>query len=74
MDGPELLARYLDSKKQSQLGFAALSGVDQSHLSRYLTRRRTPGRTNAALIEQATSGAVPIESWDRKPRRRTATS
>jgi len=69
MGGPDLLARYLRDAQLSQLAFAAKCGVDQSHLSRYLTRRRTPGRTNASLISTATSGAVPPESWDARPRR-----
>ena len=68
------LRAWFKSSGLSQQEAGRLLGVTQSHMSRLLGGRRSPGRSLALDIERATAGAVSVESWDgggqrRHPRR-----
>jgi len=63
--GSELLARYLDGPpKRSQTRLSELVGKTQQTISRWKGGEDQPKDFETQLIlEQATEGAVPVESW-----------
>lgn len=63
MDGPELLAKHLKAKRQTQAEFVEAHGLSSSLLSMWLSRKRRPGLESAVALEKATEGAVPVASW-----------
>lgn len=63
MDGPELLARHLKAKNQTQSAFAEANGLSSPLVSMWLSRKRRPGLRSAVALEEATGGAVPAASW-----------
>ena len=63
MAGMEKLAAYLEEHKISQREFARLIGIDNSVVSRFLSRDAKPKLATAVRIERATNGAVPVSAW-----------
>lgn len=57
----EKLNTYTAGKSSREV--AALFGISQPYLSQLLTGVRTPSLKLALLIEDVSSGAVPVSSW-----------
>lgn len=57
------LARYLEAKGNNQAELAEQARTTQASISRYATGVRFPSRETAELIDQATSGQVPLSLW-----------
>ncbi len=78
MDGAALLQHVISERfAGSQAAFARAVQLPRAQISLYVGRHRTPGRENSLAIEQATNGAVPVESWSggkgkRKRKKRAA--
>lgn len=72
MTGATLLSAYLNRSGKQQKELAAAAGLKPDIVSRYISGERVPGVTNAVAICRATDGAVPVESWARKTKRRRA--
>jgi DNA-binding transcriptional regulator YdaS (Cro superfamily) len=59
----EQLRNYLSRHGISQSAFAAMIGVNESTVSRYVQGPVRPSWATALRIERATSGAVPLSAW-----------
>lgn len=59
----EQLRTYLAQHGISQAAFAALIGVNESTVSRYLKGPVKPSWDTARTIEQITKGQVPLSAW-----------
>ena len=59
----EKLTEYLKATGTTQSDFAALIGVDQSVVSRYLSKEAKPTIDRAVQIARLTNNAVPVEAW-----------
>lgn len=68
--GFSLLRKYLDEHEETQSAFAERAGVSGGALSDWLAGKRGPDITSAVAIQEATGGAVPVESWARTDGRR----
>lgn len=68
------LARYLASNDLSPAAFGQLVGADRQQIWRLANGARGPSVDLAVRIEEATDGAVPVESWAKakRPTRRAA--
>jgi transcriptional regulator with XRE-family HTH domain len=64
--GSELLREWRGNRQISQAAAATLIGILQGSLSNYEKGKATPGASNAVRVQQATGGAVPVESWLRE--------
>jgi transcriptional regulator with XRE-family HTH domain len=64
------LAKYIEDKGISQGDFAKLLDVSPALVSLWANGQRGPDVTSAVAIEQATGGAVPVETWVGRPDRR----
>lgn len=60
----------------TQQDFSELTGIPQSHISKYVNGRRRADRKNSLIISKKTEGEVPPEVWDTvkktKTRKRSA--
>jgi transcriptional regulator with XRE-family HTH domain len=65
-----LLADYLRECGETQAAFAERAGVSLSAMGGWLSGVRGPDLKSAVLVEKATGGAVPVESWVRADGRR----
>lgn len=72
MDGSALLRSYLKRTGQMQKEVAAAAGLLEDQVSRFLSGDRNPSLSSALAIAKATGGAVPVEAWRRRSRRRKA--
>lgn len=66
-DGGWQLRRYLDDRSLSVAGFADAMGVYATQVQEWISGRRVPMHANRKLIEQATGGEVPFDSWRTLP-------
>lgn len=66
------LARYLDSRHETQADFAARVGVTGPIVSMWVTGERRPNVDNAFAIERATGGVVPATAWLKRKRKKAA--
>lgn len=57
------LARYRAEKGETQAGFAARLGITQGFVSQLEKGRARPSLELAKRIEDATNGAVQMNSW-----------
>jgi transcriptional regulator with XRE-family HTH domain len=57
------LSAYLEPKDRTQEGLAAAIGCKQPTINRYVNGERFPDAATARLIDEATDGAVPFETW-----------
>lgn len=62
--GPKLLQSWRERNKVSQHDLSMTTGISVTGISRYENGAVVPGIHNALLIEKATSGEVPVSSWD----------
>ena len=61
LDGVDLLARWIERSKLSQLKAAERIGIDPTQLNQILKRKRRPGLDNAVRIERGTG--IAVEAW-----------
>jgi predicted transcriptional regulator len=68
------LGEYLRSADISQTRFAALLGVQQATVSRYISGTKIPSATVVLKIRELSQGAVALDDWspEQKIRRRAA--
>ena len=68
------LGEYLQLANISQTRFAALIGVRQATVSRYISGTKIPSATVALKIRDLSKGAVALDDWapEKKVRRRDA--
>lgn len=64
------LKAWLERTGTTQVRLAEMTGIDQALLSKYARGQWMPGLRNALLIQEATGGAVAMESWMLRRRRR----
>lgn len=63
--GARLLREWCRRQDIREYRFAEQIGVPKSQLSTYMNGYRAPSLGRACVIEVATNGAVPIQSWTR---------
>lgn len=63
MDGPSLLAAYLDRNGLSLRAFAEKVEAPVALVWRWRRGKGTPGNTYILAIDAATGGAVPASAW-----------
>ncbi len=66
------LGQWLHDNGVTQGEFARRIAGHQTQISRYVTGERRPSMRVRRAIEDATGGAVSVESWDPPRRRRSA--
>ena len=68
------LGEYLQLADISQTRFAALIGVQQATVSRYISGTKIPSATVVLKIRDLSKGAVALDDWapEQKIRRRAA--
>ena len=68
------LGEYLQLANISQTRFAALIGVRQATVSRYISGTKIPSATVVLKIRDLSKGAVALDDWapEKKIRRRAA--
>ena len=68
------LGEYLQLADISQTRFAALLGVQQATVSRYISGTKIPSATVVLKIRDLSKGAVALDDWapEKKIRRRAA--
>lgn len=66
------LSRWLFNAHMTQVQLGELTGIDQALISKYVIGRARPGLQHALLIQDATKGEVPVETWRAKRRKRRA--
>jgi predicted transcriptional regulator len=68
------LGEYLQLADMSQTRFAALIGVQQATVSRYISGTKLPSVTAVLKIRDLSKGAVALDDWapEKKVRRRDA--
>lgn len=59
--GRQLLREWMDRSSMNGVQAATHIGIHTTYLSQILGNVRTPGLTNALLIERATG--IPVEAW-----------
>lgn len=57
------LAKYLESRSESQADFAKRAELSRSYVCEILNGTRVPGRSVIARINEATGGVVPPAVW-----------
>ena len=67
MNGPRLLKEWRTTAGFTQTVLAEKLGVRPATWSEWESGARAPGRDHAVLLEDATKGAVPLESWSKDP-------
>ena len=59
------LREWRQANGVTQEQFEKASGIPQALISKYECGRAVPGLQNALRISRATSGAIPVESWEK---------